>query len=173
MRGILEAYADDIAVRLAGSGSPSADGWRVHVHEIGEGVVFSDERVTVRAFAVPHPAWKHAFGYRVDTPDRTIVISGDEGPNPGIAAQCGGCDVFIHEVYSDAGFSRLPPVRAAYHAQAHTSATQLGDIATQAKPGLLVLYHQLFFGATDETLLNEVRSRYGGRVVSAHDLQVF
>jgi ribonuclease BN (tRNA processing enzyme) len=79
----------------------------------------------------------------------------------------------IHEVYSDAGFATLLPVRQAYHAQAHTSATQLGDIATQAKPGLLILYHQLFFGASEETLLAEARSRFGGRVVSAHDLEVY
>ena len=25
---------------------------------------------------MPHPPWQHAFGYRVETPDRVIVISG-------------------------------------------------------------------------------------------------
>jgi ribonuclease Z len=173
VNGILDGNAEDIAERVASSGGPSADGWRAKVHEIAEGVVFKDDRVTVRAFAVPHGGWKYAFGYRVETPDRTIVISGDERNNPNIAAQCRGCDVLIHEVYSDAGFATLAPVRAAYHAQAHTSATQLGDIATAAKPGLLVLYHQLFFGSTDEKLLSEVQSHFKGRVVSAHDLQVF
>src|SRR5579862_4501554 len=140
--GILDAYREDIEERVASSGGPSRDGWRAVSHEIAEGVVFRDERVTVRAFAEPHGGWKYAFGYRVETPDRTIVISGDARPNPDIAAQCRGCDVLIHEVYSDAGFATLPPVRARYHEQAHTSATQLGDLATQAKPKLLVLYHQ-------------------------------
>jgi len=67
----------------------------------------------------------------------------------------------------------MPPLRQVYHKHAHTAATQVGDIATQAKPGLLILYHQLFFGASEETLLREVRSRFSGRVVSAHDLEVF
>jgi ribonuclease BN (tRNA processing enzyme) len=171
--GILEANSEDIAERVAASGGPSPEGWKALVHEIAEGIVFQDSRITVRAFAVPHAGWKYAFGYRVETPDRTIVISGDTRMTPNIVEQCRGCDVLIHEVYSDSGFASLPPERQAYHAQAHTSATQLGDIATRAKPNLLVLYHQLFFGATEEKLLSEVRSRFGGRVVSAHDLEVY
>lgn len=171
--GILEGNSEDIAERLSASGGPSPDGWKVVVHEVAEGVVFQDSRVTVRAFPVPHAGWKYAFGYRIETPDRTIVISGDERFNPKIADQCRGCDVLIHEVYSDAGFASLAPLRQAYHAQAHTSATQLGDIATRAKPGLLILYHQLFFGSTEEKLLSEVRSHFNGRVVSAHDLEVY
>ena len=171
--GILDGNAEDIAERVASSGGPSPNGWRAIVHEVAEGIVFQDARIVVRAFAVPHAAWTYAFGYRIETPDRVIVISGDTRANPNIAAQCRGCDVLIHEVYSDAGFATLPPERQAYHAQAHTSATQLGDIAMQAKPGLLILYHQLFFGASEEALLAEVRSRFGGRVVSAHDLEAY
>jgi ribonuclease BN (tRNA processing enzyme) len=170
---ILDANSEDIAERLAGSGGPSPNGWKAVVHEITEGIVFQDSRITVRAFPVPHGGWKFAFGYRIETPDRTIVISGDTRANPNIAEQCRGCDVLIHEVYSDAGFATIAPERQAYHAQAHTSATQLGDIATRAKPGLLILYHQLFFGASEEKLLSEVRSHFSGRVVSAHDLEVY
>jgi ribonuclease Z len=171
--GILEGNAEDIAERTAASGGPSPEGWKSAVHEITEGPVFQDARITVTAFAVPHAGWKYAFGYRIQTPDRLIVISGDARANPNIASQCGGCDVLIHEVYSDTGFAALPALRKVYHAQAHTSATQLGDIATQAKPKLLILYHQLFFGSTDDTLLGEVRSKFSGRVVSAKDLDVY
>ena len=137
------------------------------------GVVYKDERITVRAFAVPHSAWKYALGYHITTPDRTIVISGDARENPAIARECNGCDILIHEVYSDSGFRTIPVARQPYHAQAHTSATQLGTMATAARPGLLVLYHQLYFGSTDEQLLSEVRSTFSGRVVSSKDLQRF
>ena len=171
--GILDAYEDDIQERLHASGGPPANGWNAIVHEISEGVVFKDSRITVKAFAVPHADWKYAFGYRIQTPDRTIVLSGDDRPNDAIARECSGCDVLIHEVYSDAGFATLPAIRKTYHSHAHTSATQLGDIATLAKPKVLILYHQLFFGSSDETLLKEVRSRFSGHVVSAKDLDVY
>ncbi len=173
VNGILDGNAEDIAERVASSGGPAANGWKAIVHEIDEGVVYRDSLVTVRAFAVPHASWKHAFGYRIETPDRVIVLSGDERDNPAIAHECRGCDVLVHEVYSDAGFATIPPVRQRYHAQAHTSATQLAAIASQAQPKLLVLYHQLLFGASEQALLTEVRARYAGRVASAHDLDVY
>ena len=173
VHGILDGNAEDIAERVGSSGGPSKDGWNAKVHEITEGLVYRDERLTVRAFEVPHAGWKHAFGYRIETVDRTIVISGDTRDSDVVAGQCHGCDVLIHEVYSDSGFATLAPVRAAYHAQAHTSASQLGAIATRARPGVLVLYHQLFFGASDEQLLREVQAHFSGRVVSGRDLQIF
>lgn len=173
LNGIVEGNAEDIRERLAASGGPAPDGYRASVHEISEGIVYTDARVTIRAFAVPHAGWKHAFGYRIQTPDKVIVISGDARDNTAIARECNGCDILVHEVYSDAGFATIPAVRKLYHAKAHTSATQLGDIATAARPAVLVLYHQLFFGATDSTLVGEVRARFRGRVVSAKDLDRF
>lgn len=170
VNGIVDGNTEDIRTRLGSSGGPAAGAFGANVHVVSEGIVFRDARVTVRAFAVPHSSWKHAFGYRIQTPDKVIVISGDARANPAIARECNGCDILVHEVYSDTGFTTIPAARKPYHAQAHTSATQLGDIATAARPALLVLYHQLFFGASDSTMLAEVRSRFTGRVVSAKDL---
>src|SRR4029079_7512227 len=99
--GILDGNSEDIAERVAASGGPAPDGWKAVVHEIADGIVFQDSRIKVSAFAVHHAKWKYAFGYRIETPDRTIVISGDTRASPGIAEQCRGCDVLIHEVYSD------------------------------------------------------------------------
>lgn len=173
MTSIVDAWDEDIHERLATSGGPSANGWKANVHESAAGVVYKDSLVTVRAFAVPHSGWKYAFGYRIDTPDRSIVVSGDTRPSPAIAAACNGCDVLIHEVYSDSGFANMPAARQKYHAQAHTSATQLGAIATAARPKLLILTHILFFGASEERVLAEVRSTFAGKVVLPRDLQVF
>ena len=173
VNGILDGNYEDIQERLNSAGGPGKEGWKATVHEIAEGDIFKDKRITVRAFEVPHSAWKHAFGYRITTPDKVIVISGDARQNPAIARECNGCDILIHEVYSDSGFKTIPAARQPYHAQAHTSATQLGAIATAARPGILILYHQLFFNATDEQLLKEVRSTYSGTVVSAKDLQKY
>lgn len=171
VKGILDGNAEDIEERVKSAGGPSAEGWKAKVHEIKEGEVYRDERVVIRAFEVPHSAWKHAFGYRIQTPDKVIVLSGDDRTNPAIARECNGCDILIHEVYSNSGFKTIPPGRQPYHAQAHTSATELGAIANAARPGKLILYHQLFFGATDATLLEEVRSVFKGTVISAKDLE--
>ncbi|MEO5623765.1 MAG: MBL fold metallo-hydrolase [Dokdonella sp.] len=173
VNGIMMAYSDDVAERLAASGGPPANGWRTVVHEVTASETYRDSRVTVTAFSVPHADWKFAFGYRIQTPDGVIVLSGDTRPSPAIAHQCNGCDVLIHEVYSDSGFANLPALRKIYHAHAHTSATQLGDIASRARPKLLILNHQLFFGASEAQLLAEVRSRFTGHVVSSKDLDIY
>ena len=170
---LVAAYAEDIRVRTTG-GEPKHkyDPRIVKVHEIAPGTVYKDERVTVTAFSVPHGV-SQAFGYRFQTPDRTIVISGDTGADSRIEEQCRGCDVLVHEVYSEAGLPSRPPAWQAYHKRYHTSARQVGAIAARAKPALLVLYHQLMWTSNEEELLKEVRSVYDGKVVSAHDLDVY
>ena len=37
-----------------------------------------------------------SYGYRFDTPDRSIVISGDTAPAQATIDACRGCDVLIH-----------------------------------------------------------------------------
>ena len=142
----------------------------MNAHDIPAGYVYHDENVTIKSFAVKHGTWPQAFGYRIEAPDRTIVISGDTAPTDAIAKNCDHCDVLIHEVYSNAGFAKRSPEWQNYHSHFHTSAHELAEIATKAQPGLLVLYHQLFMGVSEEDLLNEIKSGYSGKVVSGHDL---
>ena len=171
---LVAAYADDLRVRSTG-GEPAHkyDPRKVDVHEVTPGVIYRDRRVTVTAFAVNHGAWPQAFGYRFQTPDRTVVVSGDTGPESHIEDQCQRCDVLVHEVYSEAGFANRPPEWRAYHSRYHTSSRQLAAIASRARPGLLVLYHQLMWSSTEDELLAEVRSAYDGKVVSGHDLDIY
>jgi len=170
---ILAAYKEDIDIRIHGLEHANPTGYKVVVHEIKPGVIYHDANLTVKAFLVRHGSWKEAFGYRFETPDRTIVISGDTAPAESIVENCNRCDVLIHEVYSQAGFATRTPERQQYHSHFHTSTKELAEIATRAKPGTLILYHQLFWGMTEESLLAEIRRGYDGKVVSAHDLDLF
>lgn len=170
---LLAAYEADIRVRIEGLEPANSEGYKVNVHEIEPGLIYEDERVRVSAFLVEHGAWPQAFGYRFDTPDRSIVISGDTRPTPAIVEACGGCDVLIHEVYSQAGFERRAANWQAYHASSHTSTVELGRLAAAARPGILILYHQLLWGSSPEEVLGEIRQVYDGRVVYGNDLDVF
>jgi ribonuclease BN (tRNA processing enzyme) len=172
-RHLLEAYREDIDIRLNGGEPSNKTGYKVNAHEIESGVIYKDANVTVKAFRVTHGSWKHAFGYRFETPDRTIVVSGDCRPSQSIVDNCQGCDVLIHEVYSTAGFAKRTPEWQKYHSRYHTSSRELAEIAAKARPGLLILYHQLFWGTSEEDLLSEVRLSYKDRVVSGHDLDVY
>ena len=170
---ILAAWKKDIAVRTQGLEHANPTGYLVDVHEIQPGVVYKDENDTRTAFLVKHGSWDEAFGYRFQTPDRTFVISGDTTPTDSIVQACNGCDVLLHEVYSQDPQHPMTAQWQKYFASAHTSTAELAAIATRAKPKLLVLYHQLFHGVSEGEMLNEVRQHYSGVVVSAHDLDVY
>ncbi len=170
---LLAAYEEDIRIRVDGLEPANSEGYKVDVHEIEPGLVFEDERVRVTAFLVDHGSWPQAFGFRFETPDQTIVVSGDTRPSEGIIEHCQGCDVLIHEVYSEAGFQRRAPEWQRYHASFHTSSGELSAIAARAQPGLLVLYHQLLWGSTPDELVEEIRRGYDGAVAYGQDLAVF
>ena len=170
---ILAAYQQDIRVRLDGLEPVNDSGYRVNTHNIKPGIIYRDTNVTVEAFAVKHGSWPEAYGFVFTTPDRKIVISGDTVPSETVVENCDGCDVLIHEVYSVVRFEKRSEVWKKYHASSHTSTHELAELASRAKPELLILYHQLFWGATDEELLSEIQERYDGKVVSGKDLDVF
>ena len=168
------AYAEDINIRLTGGEPTNKTGWKTVVHEFTDnGVVYRDSNVTVRAFRVEHGSWDYSFGYRFETRDRVIVVSGDTRPTDAVARACDGCDVLVHEVYDAETFKKRPPAWQAYHAKYHTSTYELGALATRARPKLLLLVHQLFWGGTDADLVHQVATRFSGRVVSAHDLGIY
>jgi ribonuclease BN (tRNA processing enzyme) len=166
------AWAEDIRVRLFGLEAGRQHNYRAVVQEIKAGRIYDDGKVRVEAIPVAHASWASAFGYRFVTPNRTIVISGDARPSESLVRACNRCDILVHEVYSSVFFKEQP--NQAYHGSAHTSTSELAEIAKRAQPALLVLYHQLYGRATDDDLKREIREAgYNGRVESARDLDVF
>lgn len=171
---LTRAWARDIRVRTEGDQPHTKDGWRVAATEIRPGIVYRDSNVTVTAIPVPHTNWDQAFGYRFETKDRVFVISGDTRPGEALADACAGCDVLVHEAYSAERLKARTPDWQKYHTGSHTSAVELAALAARARPKLLVLYHQLLWGASEEDLLNELRGAgYTGAAVSAKDLDRF
>lgn len=173
---LLKAYSVDIGVRLSEEGH-ELSACEVNAHEIAPGIVYRDERVTVTAFAVTHGQIP-AFGFRFETPDRIIVISGDTSPNANVEENCKGCDVLIHEHYSLASYALVDPRWQKYRTVHHTSTRQVADLADRVRPGLLVLHHRSNAGgrgapAPESDVLEEMRSFYSGPWVSGHDLDVY
>lgn len=167
------AYEADIRRRIDGLQPQNATGWQAVPTVVTAGVAYRDSNVIITAVPVQHEEWPVAFAYRFETADRVIVISGDTRPSELVVEACAGCDVLVHEVYSDAGFAGRSPEWQRYHAMAHTSASALADLATRARPQLLVLYHQLLWGTTAEALVQEIRAGYDGVVVYGNDLDVY
>jgi ribonuclease BN (tRNA processing enzyme) len=171
---LLEAYREDIRARVEGPEQLRRDLLEVQAHEVEPGLIFDDGVLEVEAFAVPHGTTDHAFGFKLTTADRTVVISGDTGPFDGLADFAAGADVLIHEAYGAEGLRDRDAEIQRYHAAEHTSAVKVGEIAAQAGVGMVILTHQLHLGGeTEQDLVDEVRLSFDGDVAYGHDLDIF
>jgi len=170
---ILKAYKEDIRYRVYGTEPANNKGWRVQPHVIKPGLIYEDSYVQVEAFRVNHGTWPNSFGFRFTTPDKVIVISGDTTPCENIIKYAKDSDILIHEVYSQKGFEKRSPTWQKYHASHHTSTHELASIAQKTQPQLLILYHVLFWGSSEQELLQEITDRYKGKVVIGSDLDSY
>ena len=128
---------------------------------------------------VDHPPVVPAFGFRFDTHDRSIVISGDTAPSDNLVKLARGADVLVHSAMYPAALDRL--VRRVPNATAlkesilahQTSAEDAGRIAERAGVKVLVLSHLVSADdvqVTEEMWIQAAQSRFRGTVILGKDL---
>jgi ribonuclease BN (tRNA processing enzyme) len=169
---VMKAWKEDMANRLRGLEPAVKGAYVVRSYDVKPGEIYRDATVRIRAFAVPHGSWKHAYGYRFEVDGKVIVISGDTTYSERLIEAAKGCDILVHEFYSQKGWETRSPDWQRYHAAFHTSAPDLGKLAARVRPGKLVLYHELPMGQTPEQVLREIRESFDGEVIYGRDLDV-
>lgn len=146
-RQFFDLNAFDINTRIADEGRvPLVP--LVHAHELtAGGVVMQDDRIKVTTALVDHPPIEHAFAYRFDTADRSIVISGDTAVSKNLIALAKDADVLVHEALWVSAVDRLvakvpnATTLKQHIINSHTSAEDCGRVAAAAGVKTLVLSH--------------------------------
>ena len=170
---IIEAYIDDINYRLYGSQPANKLGYTTNVNEIIEdGIIYKDNNVEVIAFKNNHGDFKNSFGFLFITEDKRILLSGDTAVSNNLIKYGENLDILVHEVFSSETFVNKTKDWQIYHKSHHTSSIDVGKIAKKLKPKKLVLSHILFWGASDESLINDVRENFNGETIIAQDLMI-
>jgi ribonuclease BN (tRNA processing enzyme) len=134
--------------------------------------------VRIQATLVDHHPTAPSFAFRFDTPDGSVVVSGDTNVNENLIDLAQGADVLVHEVIDPEFVDRLvanfPPEQAEplrqHLLEAHTTIEQVGrDVAEPAGARTLVLTH---FVPADNPARRWRRARFGfsGRLVVGEDL---
>jgi ribonuclease BN (tRNA processing enzyme) len=178
-RLFFEMNAGDIDARIANEGRvPLVP--LVHVHELQTGgLVMRDENVKVTATLVNHPPVVPSFGYRFDTVDRSIVISGDTTASENLVKLAHGADVLVHAVLYVPALDRLvarvpnaTALKASIMAN-QTSVEDAGRVAQAAGVKALVLSH--FVPAddpevTEQMWIDAARTHFRGAVIVGKDL---
>lgn len=170
---IIEAYIDDINYRLYGSQPANKLGYTTNVNEImKDGTIYKDKNIEVIAFKNNHGDFKNSFGFLFITEDKRILLSGDTAVSGNLIKYGKNLDILVHEVFSSETFVNKTKDWQIYHKAHHTSSIDLGKIAKQLNPKKLVLSHILFWGATDESLINDVKENFNGEIIVAKDLMI-
>jgi ribonuclease BN (tRNA processing enzyme) len=154
--------------------------------------VFKDERVTVMAAENAHfpdrareKMAHRSFAYRFNTPDRSIVISGDTAYSTGLIELARDADVFVCEAMTTAMQAQLQASNRGNAANAesiarhvletHVSTEEVGRMAAAAKVKTVVLYHliggpgQRGGGSPEDAFIPDVKKHFSGEVILGAD----
>jgi ribonuclease BN (tRNA processing enzyme) len=143
--------------------------------------VLDDGPVRITATLVDHHPTAPAFAYRIDTPDGSVVVSGDTNVSQNLIDLARGADYLVHEVidpiFVDKVVANFPPATGAAIKQhllaSHTTIEQVGrDVAQPAGVRHLVLSH-LIPGNNPDSRWRGARTGYSGRVTVGYDLMTF
>ncbi|MYV98300.1 MBL fold metallo-hydrolase [Streptomyces sp. SID3343] len=140
------------------------------------GVVYEADGLRVTAAVVDHPPMEVALAYRFDTEERSIVVSGDTRHCPAMVELARGADVLVHEALHVGALelqlqgSGADTLRE-HLTGCHTSAQDVGRIATAAGVGKLVLSHLVPYHAevTDDMWREAAGETFDGEIVVGHD----
>lgn len=136
-------------------------------------VVSEDDHARVTATLVSHPPVFPCFAYRFDTDAGSIVISGDTAPCSNLVTLARGADILVHEV-CDANFMQpafAADARMQHFLNSHTSADDVGKVASEAEVNTLVLSHFVpADGLPDEHWATKASANFAGEVVVGKEL---
>lgn len=191
VRNLMSAYAYDINVRVHDEARPRLDelvlpasirlpngtpaGPRRELAPPMEPFeIYADDKVRIWAALVYHPPVFPAYGFRIETADGVIAMSGDTAEHDNVIALAQGADLLVHEgvfleFYEDRG---LPEEFINHLAQSHTDPEGIGRVSQASGVDHVVLSH-LAGVATDEEWAAPIKESFDGTVTVATEGQIF
>jgi len=169
-------------------------------HDTGMGMILQDANVKVTAIENSHfnfPPTSPGFGkyksyaYRFDTPDRSIVFTGDTGPSDAIAELAKGADMLVSEVTNSVEEWTAEQTRIGrwqtmtseqqkqgirHHIEEHITPDEVGKLAARAGVKTVVLTHLPASADPKDDYKrfgDEVSKYFSGEVLVAKDLMEF
>jgi ribonuclease BN (tRNA processing enzyme) len=169
-------------------------------HDTGAGTIFQDANVKVTAVENSHfhfqpgsPGYGKykSYAYRFDTPDRSVVFTGDTGPSDAIAALAKGADLLVSEVTASIDDYKEQQIKAGrwqamtpeqqagsirHMTEEHLLTEEVGKMAARAGVKTVVLTHLPGTGNPKEDykrFAEDVKKQFSGPVLIANDLMEF
>jgi len=135
-----------------------------------------DTDVSVWATLVDHHQVFPSFAYRFDTPDGSVVISGDTGANTcgNLKKLAQGADILVHEVIDEVWIeilaqSGVPDALIEHLNSVHTKIGEVGGVAEDCGVKTLVLNH-IVPGNAPVGHLVKAKQNFSGELIIGEDL---
>ena len=158
VRRVLGACDYDVRVRIPHG--YLAAGMAPTVYEMTDGTIYHGKGWRATAFGVEHMPVDQALGFRFDTDEGSLVISGDTRPCENLLKYASNVDCLVHEaIWPGFGFPEY-----------HTLSTDVGKVAERARARQLVLTHLLPGDVEDDRWLEHAIAEYNGPVTIGRDL---
>lgn len=184
--GVWQVFQRDIDLRTVDEGKPDLRKM-VEVTEISETApkhLYNNDGVSISSISVPHPPFNEgeAFSYKIESDNKTIVITGDMIDNKQIIEFAKDADYLVSEAVLVSGVEKLAArigngsTLAEAIISHHTTAEEVGAIAKKANVKHLILTHMVPAddpSITDQEWIDEIRKNYDGPVTIAKDLMNF
>lgn len=172
---MLDAWSDDIEVRAHHAGRTTRPHPSIVPFEVADrpAPVWTGGDVRVLAGAVRHEPVRPAVGFRVETPDGVIAISGDTLVCDEVAVLAESADVLVYEAMRFEAVEALPAHRRFildYHADTRLIGRQAAELGVHT----LVLTHLIPEPVTDDdrrAYVDDIRGGgFEGELIVADDL---
>ena len=135
--------------------------------------IWSSGDVRVLASQVRHEPVEGAVGYRIETPDGVVAISGDTVVCDEVAALADGADVVVYEAMRMDVIAQRPPDKQ-YIMHYHADTRQIGRQMAELTVPTVMLTHLIPAPVTDadkQAFIDEVREGgYRGEIMVCDDL---
>jgi ribonuclease Z len=172
---VLDGWDDDIDVRAAHTGRTTRPSIQLIPFDVPDAPteVWRRGDVVVSAGQVRHEPCPFAVGYRVDTPDGSVVITGDTRVCDEVAELADGADVLVYEAMRFEFFDALPAHRQ-FVKDYHADTRLIGEQAAALGIPKLILTHLIpapVTAADRQAYVDDVRGGgYEGELIVADDL---
>lgn len=165
-----KTFSKDIAFRKKHTGL-LAKGLQLNVKEVQQGIIYKNSDIKITAIKVEHGAVEQAFGYRFDTGNNAILLSGDTTFSENLVKHGENLDLLIHElaVIDQQLIEENPKLKKI--SQYHSSLHQVKQVIDLLEPELTIFNHLLIIGIEQEMVNMKIQSLFKDKAVLGYDLQ--
>jgi len=147
--------------------------------------VYSWELGGIKITGVPvfHSQDPNSFGFRFDTPEKSILVSGDTKKSENLIklGKRAPVDVLVHEICLGeiihfaikANFFLGTEKTAKFITYYHSQISEIIEVAKEIQPKKLVLTHIMPSIASPDYIVKTIKENFDGEVVCANDLDSF